>query len=237
MRWLLWLVLAFAIACSRGGSTAVFSGGRGPGEPVYTPGVSTLLWQDNMDAYVSGLAMYDNSKSSSYAGFADVAWVYYNAPHDPGARTTREDGATDHTTGTTAGNALRLVYGGAYQESHNIFLAKNGTFGQYPTDYTKPAYITYWFRLQGAIPNVKWIEWWHPGSNLRLQFNTFWDRQHTLRNPAAYGFPAGWGEVWTVMDGNTFTTANGQQPYPPTADQSLGPAGHRVTYAYKPNNF
>src|SRR5712691_11019330 len=111
MRWLLWLVLAFAIACSRGGSSAASSTVTATGEPFYTPGVSTLLWRDNMDGYVSALASWTNAQSSSYAGFT-------LAPYYP---LESADQLISPGRGG-AGKAWRVAYQGVVQESHNIWL-------------------------------------------------------------------------------------------------------------------
>jgi hypothetical protein len=213
-------VLAFAIAClqGEGGSTAVFSGGRARGEPVYTLGVSTLIWQDNMDSYVSAIDMWTNAQSRRFVGFTPTPFY----PYDPATQLISPGRGG-------AGKAIRVVYAGIYQESHSMWL-------WHPThsDPTKPLYISHWFRLTATtVPNVKWIEIWHPGG-IRIQFNTFWSRRGLL-NLEQWGFPPGGGRIWQVFDGNTTTDANGQQPYPPTADQSADGRWHRVTYAYKPH--
>lgn len=193
------------------------------GEPVYTPGVGTLVAQDNLDRYTSTTQM----------GAFPYAFAGPMLAPNPAPSQTSQPVDTQHVKlivgrGNT-GKALRLAYDGIYQESHNVAVIN---VPAQPDNQT--VVLTYWARVTPASTwplsqplAVKWIEAWHNHSqNTRLQFNTRYPSSSNTKQTAK--------TVWQVID-QAESATNGDQPLGPYFQNLADSQWHRYTHAIRPH--
>ena len=207
-----------AMAVPRLSGVATAPGGSG--EPVYTAGVSTLLYQDNMERYTDVVSM----GATSNAGTPCIV---------PVSSPVWDGGAVDPTThqlvtgrGGT-GQAIQLTYPGTVQAAPGWACYWVGS-----APVSTPTYIQFWFKVGSGVPisgtvAIKFIELFHQSGNAgRAQFNT---------HSPSLGDPSGQATVWQFYDGaGTATNDQGDQPFGPYFDSLLNDGlWHRMTCAYK----
>lgn len=193
----------------------------GAGEPVYNPATDTLIWSDNMDAYVDATTM------GALPSGGPERWV-----PNPSPLMTSQPVDTVHNVVISPGHggtgkALRLVYDGAYQESHRW-----NSYQDPATSNTAEHVFQFWVRVTlsqplGSYPiYFKWFEAWH--GNYRVQWNT-----HNAAS--AHGSLATHSTMWQFYDGSGSTTTQGDQPVGPYPIDVWDGQWHRITHAYHPH--
>jgi hypothetical protein len=191
------------------------------GEPFYaaTSGV-TLVMADNMDRYTDATSM--GAYPLQYSGPMIT-------PNPSPNQTSQPVEAADQVIAPGrggAGKALRLVYGGVYQEGHA--LAAINVPAQ-PDNET--VYIQYYARVTAGSNwplsqplAVKWLQEFHNHSNSRLEFATRYPSSTDTKQTAP--------TVWQVID-QAESAGNADQPYGPYFHQLADGQWHRYTTAIK----
>jgi hypothetical protein len=187
------------------------------GEPVYSPGESTLIYQDNMDEYSNVVAMGAATGSTTPRISPHPSPVTNSEPVKSGSQlVTGRDGT---------GKALRLAYSGANQEEQQFI-----TLNMPNTSDLTTHYLQYWGRVStsatSSVIPVKWFELWHKSGRDRIQFNT----HDPLPCTGSYR------TYWQVYDQSRETTCQGNQPLGPYFSNIADGQWHRFTYSYRPNS-
>jgi uncharacterized protein YjdB len=183
------------------------------GEPAFSSTTGVMVFSDNMDAYSSITALLTAPSSGTY-------W----SP-DPFGVDSRNELLSPGFGG--AGHALRQVYSGVNQESHDWDLINPPT-----TPDTTTHFFQYEGRVTvaGSIANTtlafKWFMAFHRDGS-RVEWNT---HDHL---PCAKDSPKG-NSVWQVYD-QAYTVCQANQPVGPYPVDAFNGQWHRFTYQYKPN--
>lgn len=205
----------FAIAaCGGSGPTA----GGGPpvdNEPVYDAS-ATMVYQDNMNSYVSLLDM---------AGTIGSLVPGFHPGDDP-----RNELVLLGTGRGGSGKALRVAFQGGYQtgaswDTHAI-PAQSDNVSHYIQYYAR---VNFSGALNGGTVGVKWLMGWHESSD-RIQWHMHWPNS-TCPSRAAMSRAT----YWQVMDQSEFTSCQGAQPKGPYIEDVNDNQWHRFTHEYKPN--
>jgi hypothetical protein len=187
------------------------------GEPVYSPGVSTLVFQDNMDEYTDVVAMGAVSSSTTPRITPHPSPITNSEPVKSGSQLITGRGGT--------GKALRLAYSGANQEEQQFITLNMPSTADLTTHY-----LQYWARVStsaaSSVIPVKWFELWHTSGRDRIQFNT----HDPLPCTGTYR------TYWQVYDQSRETTCQGNQPVGPYFATIADGQWHRFTYSYRPNS-
>ena len=209
------------------GSVAAGGGGdSSDAEPTFNAATQTMILDDNMEAYTDVASMGDPSVVGTYPR------IVPNPSHavtpddvDP----TKNIIITPGRGGT--GQALRLFFSGAYQDS-----SKWVTMNIPVTPDLATHYMQYWGRVTLSAPlppdvalAVKWFMGWnkHTDPLTRVEWNTRYpsiDYSGLDPNPT----------VWQVINGNESNT-NGDQPVGPHPADVWDGQWHRFTYSYRSN--
>jgi hypothetical protein len=191
-------------------------------EPVYQPGVSNLVMQDNMESYTTATAM------GAVVLPAGPRLVPIPSPNQTGGAVsvTQNQVITPGRDGT--GQAVRLGQPGVAQ------LGAQWTTAQTPavTNNLATHYIQYWARVNAPGLNnalaIKWFEAWHRISGAtggRVQFSTH-DHLPCVQSVAQTTY-------WQLYDNGVNTTCQATQPIGPFFSTINDNQWHRFTYSYR----
>jgi len=201
-------------------------------EPVFDPTKSTMLYQENFEAYTFAALHPTCGGSAPVNAIIDHSWYYctqFSTNGGPGV-----DNGVVVVPGHS-GLGVQFHYGGVIQESHGVSL-NAPTASNTGTATTVVQHWTRFVSDSGYPPitdtvvaaKIKWILLWHndPG-NTRIQFSLI-----------DGGCPSGYGPAyvnWSVIDQRE-TTCDGRQPLGPTIGTAANGQWHRMTYLYRPNS-